>query len=574
MIERNSKFSDIRRFRELWRSENYKFWSFKSNHFALAAVIALPVAVVLSKYFLFLSSKSQSLSKFQVLADAVGSSYLPLLFVVGFLGLHTISGDYQLQYFRTMQITFANFRQLLLAKFVVILFWVGIASFVGVAVTVAVPLGVFHLFPTGAMMRELVDLGVFGALSAVLVALIALSIGNFSRSAMTGGIHLGMLLAVSPVLITLIFPNQASTLIGFHPLGAFQAIFTPQGANPSTLEGVQPSFLGRHSSFLVLMAWFVAYAATAFMPRSDSANFAPDRPERTKRLGSVWRFFSKASSGSVVISEIYKVISLRSFKVFAAIITVSYLGAGFALAKQNPFVSVLLDPNEGPKSLVLDAYSYQTLALTASAGLLQLVLVFLGSHVAVTDYSFRTIELSFSAVPKYFKLWVAKVTAGSIIVFSLLAFLGLVSTLVFTPIERGFGFPVQALSWVVVVSIATYSLLGCCCFLIGFAFGVFLRRSVSSILVGLAVFVILPSIFGVFQTTLAGSELVWLYNLHNYFPYLPGASRWVPPNELTPQFLWGGVQQFTASQYQNVIYAWTGMSLFVSFLVFPKMIKN
>ena len=542
----------------LAKSENFKFWAIRSNLVLVLFSFLLPVVVSATKSLVVIASAPGRLPSEAALDATIGTFGLPLLFVSGTLGLRIATDDFAQSAINLTRLAVISPYKMILSKCLVLLFWsCGIFS-IGITFATGAALVLLKQDSSISAVYALLPQISIGISACLLVATIGFAIGCISSTGLGAGLHFTALFALVPVLVTILVGKNSNLYTSFLPTSGFQASFTWNGATPVTLEGVPPSIFTQGQGLLVLGVWAICFSFLAFafgyrFPNRKLKLAANSRRHKNRNhLSGTW-----PSISSNWVSELYKASTIRATWIFVFVLVSSFIAVGRIAALQNPLSNVLTDPKEGRFSLELDAFSYQTLSLTASAGFSQVLLALFGCFVCLIEANGKGETLTLRANPNRYMVWVAKICSLGTAIFLLLALTGFFTTAALTPLESSFGFPIEAFSEPAIICILAYSFGGTCCFLIGFSLANVLKSAIASVSASIGLIVIAPSVLGSFGTSTLGTSYVWIYNLHSYFPYLPGAVRWLAPNEVTPQIVNGGMIQMVPMEQMLVIVLWT-----------------
>jgi hypothetical protein len=570
MTESSSPAGKIKSLLQIIKSENFKFWAIRSN-LGLSLIAALvPFIVAVMKSLMVFNSEPNLFSGEEGISATIGTFGLPLMFVSGLYGVRLATDDYVQSVINLARLAIISTWKIVLSKWLVLVLWSCVFFSIGIALATA---------STTAILRRGSALSAFYGLlpqiglelvGCLLVASIGFCIGSISKSGLGAGLHFAFLFALAPVVVAIAAGKNDRIFTSLLPTSGFQAIFTRGGAAPVTIEGVPPSVLSQGQGLALVGLWAIWFFMLAFVfgykPGNHNQTFTRwevHREKTRKRQGKL-----RSDLAATWVSELYKASTLRATWLFVFFLVTVYIAVGRIASLQNPLANVLADPLEGRASLELDAFTYQTLSLSASAGFLQVLLVLFGCFISLIDTTGGGMSLTFRSTPNRFKVWSVKVCTFGSSIFLLIALTGFVTAAALAPLESSYGFPIGAFSEPAMTCILTFSFGGACCFLIGFSLATFLNSAIASVFASLGLIVIAPSVLGALGSVTSGTQNVWTYNLHSFFPYLPGAVRWKAPNEVIPHIVGGGMSQMEPQQQLQVIVAWTLFLLVASAISF------
>jgi len=537
--------------------------------------VILPAAVTTLRWVVFVESSQPAASSLGFGLESLAMVMIAVAFLAAYLGILSVGSDLAKSGDFAARMAFPRNALLKACKYLVALLSSLATSMLGLSLAACLARELFGGFPAGQQVTEKIATIVFlGSAAISLISVLAAAIAAVSVSRFVASAHFVVVFCVAPTSFALFAGPLAPAWTSIFPISGLQAATTQSPAIPVTLEGVPPSVLGNLEGFLVVFIWAALYSGWSFLEvRFPLFKLFPTKkPLRLQSfLGSAVRQPTNSLSTALPLikSELYKFLTLRGAWVFlllALLLPVVLTNVFMArLPATNPRHETL-NPS-GLESLDFNHYLGQV--ISSGVGVSQLFFVMLGMYFFTYEFSTGSIIGSILAVPRRIRLWFIKL--ASVIAVSATVTLMTQFLILLTILSRTKGltwqtiFAYPAVSYTVWAS-ASASVL-CCAIGFGLA-GVFRNSFVTASVIG-AVFLVFPSALGMLQSPTSGTPFVWIFNLHNLFPYAPLAVRWMDPvHEFMPSELWGGGVQLNPAQGMLVILVWAIVCSSISFIHF------
>lgn len=560
--------------RGILRSEWSKLWSLRAPGWIALAMVLTPVALGMVRAAATAPASGASpVVGVAAVLESVAIGVLPLGFLAAALGLVSMGSEYVED---SLSVTFSvapRRRLVLLAKCVPVVGVAAVAAALGLAGSAA--LAWFVLSARGYSdlpVTDLVAAVVAGSVGTGLFAVVGVTCTAIHRSTLGASLHLGALLALAPSAIAVIIGPNARTITDLLPATALQAIATHPPGAAFTIEGAPASDFSLWGGLLVLVSWAVSYlfAALALIrSRSVSQQHARSRAQKPPRIVSRAPRRVRLTALGVLRSETLKFLTLPATWWLLGLSSAATIGlALLQAARTRP--SDLMEGPINAHDLASVSADQQTQIIVAGIGITQFLFAFLGALAFTSEFSSGNIQPTLIAVPRRTLVLIIKASVVAAAIALTTAATTTVAAILAHPLEQQMGLVVNLQAPAVAEAVLRGVIVSTSVGLLGCGIGVVLRNPIPAIGALVGLLVLTHSTLGPMQIATRGTPLVWLANLHEFFPYpvravvtLTGDVHWF-------HYLEGNILQLDPTQTLLITVAWALAAMTTGYLAFRR----